>query len=329
LVKALIDVGQARVTLAREDVLAVLLQRLVHVHAAAVVADERLRHEGERLAVAVRDVPERVLEDLDLVALLRQRVRADVDLALAAGADLMVMHFDFQAEFFAGLAHRGAQVLEAVHRRYREIAALHAGTMAHVAAVVARAGVPRALHRVDDVAAAVQVVGPARAVEDEEFILGAEEARIRDAGGLEVGLGALGQRARIAVVALHRRRFHDVATQEQRGFLEERIDHRGRRIRHQDHVGLVDALPSGDRGAVEHLSVDEEVLVHHARRDGDVLFLPARIRKAQVAIANFLFLDQLDDVGGGHGNLPVRCAANAIPVVVQGPCQRKNDINLL
>ena len=298
------DVRKSRVALAGEDVLAALLQRLVHVHAAAVVADERLRHEGERLAVAVRDVPQRVLEDLDLVALLRQRVRSDVDLALAAGAHLVVVHLDLEAEFLAGLAHGRAQVLETVDRRHREVAALHARAMAEVAVFVGRAGIPGALHRVDDVAAAVQLVGPAHAVEDEELVLGAEQAGVGDPGGLEVGLGALRERARVAVVALHRRRLDDIAAQQQRRLLEERIDHRRRRIRHQDHVGLVDALPTGDGRAVEHLAVDEEVLVDHAGRDGDVLLLAARVREAQVAVRNLFLFDQLYDISRRHVRLP-------------------------
>src|SRR3712207_7445124 len=47
---------RSAVLVAGEQSLAFLLQGLVHVHAAAVVTDERLRHEGGGLAVAVRDV---------------------------------------------------------------------------------------------------------------------------------------------------------------------------------------------------------------------------------------------------------------------------------
>ena len=46
---------------------------------------------------------------------------------------------------------------------------------------------------------------------------------------------------------------------------EERIDHRRVAVGHQLHVGLVDRLPAGDRGAVEHDAVGEGVLVHRVR----------------------------------------------------------------
>ena len=44
--------GEAAVAVAGEEVLAVFPERLVAVHPGAVVAEERLRHEGDGLAVA-------------------------------------------------------------------------------------------------------------------------------------------------------------------------------------------------------------------------------------------------------------------------------------
>ena len=81
-------------------------------------------------------------------------------------------------------------------------------------------------------------------------------------------------------------------------FLEERIEHGRVGVRHQDHVGLVDALPSGDRGAVEHLAVVEEVLVDDVRGNRDVLFLAACVGEAQVDELDLLLFDELQDVAG-------------------------------
>jgi hypothetical protein len=63
-----------------------LPDRLVHVHAGAVVADQRLRHEGRGLAVGVGHVVDAVLEIWFFVGLADQRVELDADLALAGGA---------------------------------------------------------------------------------------------------------------------------------------------------------------------------------------------------------------------------------------------------
>ena len=137
-------------------------------------------------------------------------------------------------------------------------------------------------------------------VENEEFVLRAEQRRVGNSRGLEVGLGALGERARIALVALHGHRLDDVATQADRGLLVERIDHGGRGIGHENHVGLVDALPAGDRRAIKHLAVAEKAGVHEARRDGDVLFLTQRVRKAEIGEFRFFFVDKFNNIGGSH-----------------------------
>ena len=101
-------VGEAAVLVTREQRHAGFLQRLVHVHARAVVADERLRHEGRRLAVAVRHVVDGVLEDLHFVGLLHEAAGTHADFALAAGGHFVVMHFDLEAHLFERVAHRAS-----------------------------------------------------------------------------------------------------------------------------------------------------------------------------------------------------------------------------
>jgi len=83
------QVGQAGVLVTREQVLAVLPQRLVYVHAGAVVADERLGHEGRRLAVGVGHVVDHVLHLHGLVGAAHQGVELGADLALAGRGDLV------------------------------------------------------------------------------------------------------------------------------------------------------------------------------------------------------------------------------------------------
>ena len=184
-------VRQARVLVAGEQRLAVLRDRLVHVHAVAVVADDRLRHEGDGLAVGVRDVVHRVLQHLHFVGLAHQRVGVDADFALAGGGDFVVVHFDLHAQLFERQAHGRAQVLERIDRRHREVAALHAGTVRLVAFLVVLARAPRRFDRIDLEERALHGRAVAHVVEDEEFVLRAEQRAVADAGGLEVGLARL------------------------------------------------------------------------------------------------------------------------------------------
>ena len=175
-------VGQAAVAgLVVEQRLAVLPERLVHVHARAVVAEDRLRHEGDRLAVLPGGVLDEVLELHHVVRGLEQRVEAVVDLRLAGGADLVVGALDEQAGGLEVLHHLVAQVAVVVVRRDGEVAALEAGLVAEVVALLAR--VPPALDGVDVVVALVGGGGVADVVEDVELGLGREERGVRDAGG--------------------------------------------------------------------------------------------------------------------------------------------------
>ena len=179
------DVRQAAVLVAGEQRLAVLLQRLMHMHAVAVVADDGLGHEGQGLAVAVRDVLQRIFQDLHFVGFFGQGVRRDVDFALAGGRHFVMMNFEFQAHLFAGHRHGGANVLLRIHRRHREVAALDAGTMALVAVLIGLAGVPRAFVGVHLVGAAVHAGTDRDVVENKELIFRTEQRRVGDAGGLQ------------------------------------------------------------------------------------------------------------------------------------------------
>jgi hypothetical protein len=88
------------------------------VHSRAVVADDRLRHERRGLAIGLRDVPDRVLQDLQPVGALDQRLELRADLALAGVGDFVVMDFDVDPLGDHHLAHFRADVLERIDRRH-------------------------------------------------------------------------------------------------------------------------------------------------------------------------------------------------------------------
>ena len=68
------EFGQTGVAVAGEQILSTLPDRLVHVHAGTVVADDRLGHEGRGLAVGMGDVPDGILQDLQPVGALHEGV---------------------------------------------------------------------------------------------------------------------------------------------------------------------------------------------------------------------------------------------------------------
>ncbi len=181
-------------------------------------------------------------------------------------------------------------------RRHREIAALGAHAVAEVAALIGGVGVRGQFGRVDREARVVGIGREAHVVEDEEFGLGTEIGDVADARRLQIFLGLAGDAARVAVVAMAGGRLDDVADEHERGGGEEGVQRGGVEIRHQQHVGLVDRLPAGDRGAVEGDAFVQRVGVDDRDVESHVLPLAARVGEAEIDIFNVVVLDLLDDV---------------------------------
>ena len=142
------QVAQAGVALAGQQRLIVFPERQVGVHARAVVAEERLGHEGGGLAVAAGHVANDVLGEHDLIGALHERMRNQVDLALAAGGDFVEMGGRRDAAIRHALGHLGAEVDQAVGGRTREIPQPRARLVAQVGRLVA-AAVPDPFDRID------------------------------------------------------------------------------------------------------------------------------------------------------------------------------------
>src|SRR5215468_643223 len=199
--------------------------------------------------------------------------------------------------------HLGADVLSAVDGWHGEIAALGARPMSEVAHLVFGAGVGGQLGAVEPEAGVVGIDVIAHVVEDEELGLGAEHHHIADTSLLEVGLGTLGNRARIAFVHLAGGGLKHVAEHRHGGLGKERVDMRAGRVGHQRHVGSLDSLPAGNRGAIEGISFREHRLVHARAVRGDMLHLPLGVREAQVKELHFLVLHHLEHFANGLRSL--------------------------
>ena len=74
-----------------EQIFSFLPQGLVDVHPGAVVAEERLGHEGAGLSVRMGNVLQDVLVHHDLVSHGGQGAESHTDLALSGGGDLVVV----------------------------------------------------------------------------------------------------------------------------------------------------------------------------------------------------------------------------------------------
>ena len=185
-------VAQPSVAVTSKQVFTVFPDRLVHMHARAVVARIGLGHEGGCFAVGIRHVPDHVLEHLSPVGALHQGAKAGANLVLASACHLMVEHLNRDAQRLKNERHFSAHVLGAVDRGHWKVAAFDRGTMAPVTAFELGTRAPGSFVFVDFKEYLAWLIAPAHAVKNEEFRLGAEEGRVANAGSLEVGLGPLG-----------------------------------------------------------------------------------------------------------------------------------------
>ena len=193
--------------LVEEQRLAALPQRLVAVHARAVVLEDRLRHERHRLARRPRHVLDDVLVEHELVGHRQQRVEAHVDLGLAGGADLVVLHLDLDADALERQDHLGAEVLVAGPSAGRGSSPPCTAACSRGSATRrARSRGPSSTRPRPSRRSSSPSTGSGRSarVEDVELGLGPEVGGVGDAGALEVLLGLLRDVARVAACTTHR-----------------------------------------------------------------------------------------------------------------------------
>ena len=143
--------------------------------------NSRLRHERDGLAGLVRRVLDDVLVLHDVVGGRQQRVVAHVDLGLAGGADLVVVHLDLDADLLEVQHHLGCAGPGSGPSEGR-------GSTPPCTAACSRGsgrrrrlapGVPDAFDRIDVVVALVLVLVEPDRVEDVELGL---RAPVRDVG---------------------------------------------------------------------------------------------------------------------------------------------------
>ncbi len=126
---------------------------------------------------------------------------------------------------------------------------------------------------------------------------------LTDARALQVDLGTLGDGAGIALITLTGGGLNDVAADNEGGFIRKRIENGRVGLGQENHVGLVDALPAGDRGAIKSLAIDEGVFFDSMAGDGDVLLLTLGIGKAEIDKLDVFFFNQLDHITGAITHL--------------------------
>ena len=210
----------------------------------------------------------------------------------------MVATLDLEANLVQSHAHCVTQVSLLVDGGDGEVTALDGGLVAQVAALFLTAGVPGSLVRVNLVEHGVRLDLVAHILEDEELSLGGEERGVRNAGGLQVCLGALGNAAGIAVVGLAGAGVHDGADDDQSLLNAEGVNVCGLNIGDQLHVGLCNALEAANGGAIKKLAVDEEIVINRLGGQVEVLLHAGHVGKSNVDEDDVFVLNEIEDFLG-------------------------------
>ena len=231
---------------AEEQGLTAFPEALVHVHAGAVVVEDRLGHEGGRLAVLLGHVAHDVLVRHHVVGGLDQLSKFHAEFVLTRACHLVVVLLGGNAQLTHQQEHLGADVLGGVVGSDREVALLLLNLVGEVAAFFDPSGVPARFDRVDAVEGAPFSRVVADVVEEEELRLRTEEGHVGQAGAGQMIQCPLGQGTGAALVGLAGAWLLNRADHAQ-GFVPVEGVHPGRvGVRHHGHVGGLDAFPAAD-----------------------------------------------------------------------------------
>jgi len=261
-------------------------QELVDVHAVAGLAVYRLGHERRVKVAPPREIADEELHPQVHVRRGDQREEADLDLALARRAHLVVVVADGEAGGFDGRGHLGPQVVISVQRRDGLVAALAGDVVAGRRDGRGDMRTFLLLGGVGEVQTSPRLGGVVDVAQEVELVLGRYPVTVGDAEVREVGLGALGEGARVAREALARVRLVYIAYERYRRPLPERLEHRRRRVGLENEVAGLDRFVPGVLRTVEADAALEQFTRKPRRRDRDVVPPPGEVDEFQIQVGD-------------------------------------------
>ena len=293
-----------------EEGLAVPPEGHVGVHTRAVVSEERLRHEGSGEAVLPGGVLNDVLEQLHIVCGVEKGIEAVVDFHLATVTNLVVGALQRESNTAQVAAHLVAEILVVVVRSNREISTLETGLVATVGSTVEVeffAAVPPGFFRVNLVETGVHLGGVADAIEDVEFRLSTEVARVGNTGGNEVFFRFARNVTGVTAVGFAGAGVVDEEFHVEGLGLTEGVEAGAGQVGEERHVGFVNGGEAADGRAVKSEALFHSVHGEISSVNGEVLFHTRQVGEANIDEFDLFSLDVIDNflrTGKSHGNSP-------------------------
>ena len=254
------------------------------------------------LAVVPRHVADDVSGHHDLVGAFHQVLRIEVDLALAAGGDLVEMCRRLDAAFGHPLGHLGPQVHQTVGGWTREIAETRARLVTKVGALAA-AFVPGTFDGIDMIEGLVLPLLEAHVVKDEKLEFGCQQALLGEPGAAHVAHGLARDVPGVSGIILVRDRIVDVADHRQRGLGHERVNERCLGLGKNQQIGFVDGAPAHHARTVECNSFLECILGQGVGWYREMLPDPWKIHEPQIDRGDLSLPDLGQYFFGSHAGL--------------------------
>src|ERR1700722_12868861 len=254
------------------------------MHARAVIRENRLGHEGYRLAGFGRRVLDDVLVLHHVVGRIQQRVEAQVGFRLAARGPCVVLALDVHPDSDHVEDHLRTQVLIVIGGGNREVAFLIARAIAKVLVIdfIRPARVPTSLVGINVIKGMLRRTVKSDAVKNKELGFRPKVSCIGNSGGFQVRISALHDVARIAMIGFLRWRIGGVPNHDESRDAKKRVHECRIRIGNQEHVRFVDGSPPANRTGVESESFLEGALLELADGVADMLPEAGNIDEAKV-----------------------------------------------
>ena len=269
------------------------------MHARTIIAVQRLGHERDALVVLVSDVLDDVLVHHQLVSHFDHLIKLEIDFALAGSRHFVMLAFDVQTAVDHRLHHFVADVHQLVGWRTGEVTLLVPNLVAEVGVLFATA-IPFCLDAVEMKKPGVRVLIKADIIEDEKFSFRAKIDRVGQTCPLQIGTRLAGHVPRVATVVFPGDRILNVADHDQRRQLGKRVEKSRRRIGNEQHVALVDLLPTPDAGAIKALAVVKRVFRQLMNGNRCVLPCTDKIHKAEIDRLHTFFATERENFLGSQ-----------------------------
>ena len=202
------------------------------------------------------------------VGTFNQWSKTHIDFTLSPRCYFVMVTFHGDTNLLHEQHHFRANILKRIVGSYREITFFMSWFVTQVWVFIP-AGVPFCFNRIDRIKRFIRVGIVLNIVKNEKFRFRSKVGSVSNSSRFKISFRFLSDIARIAAVFFPGDRVDDITNHANRCVFHKRVHDRGGRIGNDQHVAVIDSLPSPDAGAIEPQSFFKQMffqLTHRHRK---------------------------------------------------------------